>query len=145
MVSLCGILLLKGVDLMSIDNNKLGDRLKKIRKGLNLTQAQLAEKAGISLMSIRRYESGERTPNFKQLEKLAVAMGIHFYEFGDDPNADSAFIELDDDFLFVFSDDTVNKDRLLSAFDRMNSTGKKVAADRVEELAQIPAYQKDDD
>ena len=32
--------------------------------------------------------------------------------------------------------------RIHSAFDRMNEQGQEIAADRIEELSQIPAYQK---
>lgn len=44
-----------------------------------------------------------------------------------------------------FLTDENNLSRLLNAFDRMNEKGQSAAADRVEELSQIPAYQKDKD
>ena len=37
-----------------------GELIKKYRKQAGLTQEQLAKKIGVSLMSVRRYESNER-------------------------------------------------------------------------------------
>lgn len=38
--------------------NELGDRLAQVRLGRNLTQAQLAEQAGVSKRTVERLESG---------------------------------------------------------------------------------------
>ncbi len=46
------------------------DRLKELRKENNLTQKDLAEKIGLSTITIRSYESGRRTPNSEALVKL---------------------------------------------------------------------------
>lgn len=46
------------------------DRLKELRKSLNLTQKELAEKIGLSAITIRSYESGRRAPNSEALVKL---------------------------------------------------------------------------
>lgn len=53
---------------------KISVRIREERKFYGLTQEELAKKAGISTMSIRRYETGERMPNRKTLEKIAEAM-----------------------------------------------------------------------
>lgn len=57
-----------------------GQRLKKIRKSKNLTQKQLANKVGISLMSIQRYERDERQPTVEILEKICDALDISVFE-----------------------------------------------------------------
>lgn len=54
----------------------IGERLKKIRKELNFTQKQLADKVGISLMSIQRYERDERQPTVEILEKICDALDV---------------------------------------------------------------------
>lgn len=59
-----------------MDGDNYGEWLKTNRKERGLTQAQLAKQAGVSLMSIRRYESGERTPRFEERAKIAKAMGM---------------------------------------------------------------------
>lgn len=48
-----------------------GEKLKKLRKGLKLTQQQLAERIGVAKSIISYYESGERYPSYDVLVKLA--------------------------------------------------------------------------
>ena len=40
----------------------IGNAIRMARKYKGLTQEELAKRAGISMMSIRRYESGDRMP-----------------------------------------------------------------------------------
>jgi predicted ATPase/DNA-binding XRE family transcriptional regulator/Tfp pilus assembly protein PilF len=49
-----------------------GDWLKQRRKALDLTQADLAQRAGCSVFALRKIESGERRPS-KQLARLLAA------------------------------------------------------------------------
>lgn len=51
-------------------------RIKKLRKERNLSQAMLAEKAGLKPPAISQYESGARSPNFESLVKLSNALGV---------------------------------------------------------------------
>ena len=46
------------------------------RTAQNLTQADLAEKTGISLMDIKKLENGTRNPSLNLLKKLAEGMGM---------------------------------------------------------------------
>lgn len=48
--------------------------LKNIRKQRGLTQRELAEKAGISRITIARYETGVTTPGSINLFRLAKAL-----------------------------------------------------------------------
>lgn len=54
----------------------VGEKIKQYRKLRNLTQKALAEKSGLSEISIRKYEAGERIPKQDQLRKMAVALEI---------------------------------------------------------------------
>lgn len=45
-------------------------KLKTLRKGLNLTQQQLAERIGVAKSVISYYESGDRFPSYDVLIKL---------------------------------------------------------------------------
>lgn len=56
---------------MSISN-----RIQKLRKDRNLSQAMLAELAGLKPPAISQYESGARSPNFESLIKLSNALGV---------------------------------------------------------------------
>lgn len=51
------------------------------RKILGFTQAELAQKSGLSEMSIRRYESGERSPNAAAIRSLSDVFGISISDF----------------------------------------------------------------
>lgn len=52
----------------------IGQLLKENRTKLNLTQKQLAEKSGISYVSINRIENG-KNPRLSVVSKLFEAMG----------------------------------------------------------------------
>ena len=54
----------------------LKDRLKEKRAEAGLTQAELAQKAGVTTRTIQNYEMGERVPsNLVIAQKLADALG----------------------------------------------------------------------
>ena len=53
------------------------DALKNFRQKAELTQAELADKAGISRSAVAMYERGEREPDFRTLEKLAAILGVN--------------------------------------------------------------------
>lgn len=54
----------------------IGGKIKFYRKFIGWTQEQLAQKTGLSVMSIRRYESGDRMPNQSVIAKIAQALEI---------------------------------------------------------------------
>jgi transcriptional regulator with XRE-family HTH domain len=54
----------------------LGEVLRERRKQIGLSQADLAEAAGIHLRQIRRYESGEQQPVLSVAVLLADALGL---------------------------------------------------------------------
>jgi transcriptional regulator with XRE-family HTH domain len=56
---------------------KLGRRIAFYRKLRNMTQAELAEKVGLSNNFIALIESGKRAPSFETLEKLIEVLNIN--------------------------------------------------------------------
>ena len=54
--------------------NEIGGKIRSYRKYLGMTQQDLADAAGISVMSVRRYETGERTPNVEVIRKIAKGL-----------------------------------------------------------------------
>ena len=42
----------------------------------NMMQRELAEKSGLTEASVSRYFNGERTPNLKNAERMAQAVGL---------------------------------------------------------------------
>jgi len=55
-------------------SHELAKRLKKMRKQLKLSQAELAERSGVSLGSLKRFENSGRI-SLESLLKLAHLLG----------------------------------------------------------------------
>jgi len=51
-------------------------KLRTLRAQLFLTQSELAEKAGVSHITVNRVETGKQNPSFKTIRKLAKALGV---------------------------------------------------------------------
>ncbi len=51
-------------------------KLKEFRRLYNLTCREVAEKIGVSLQAIQRYENGKAEPNIANLIKLAKLFGV---------------------------------------------------------------------
>ena len=58
----------------------LGRRLKELRKGRELTQEQLAEKAGLDVKFVGSIERGTENPSIQTLEKLANALSVKIHQ-----------------------------------------------------------------
>lgn len=71
------------------DMKMLGTNIRKVRKFRGLTQEELARKAKLSTMSIRRYESGERIVTEKVMYQIAKALDAEMYEFFPEYEANS--------------------------------------------------------
>ena len=61
-----------------------GEKIKYARSLCGLTQKELSKQSGISEVTIRKYESNERTPTKEKLLKLAQVMDIHVNDLLDD-------------------------------------------------------------
>lgn len=59
--------------------------IKRRRMELGMSQAELAEQAGVDQRQIRRYESGEAQPNLAAARSLARALGITIDALASDP------------------------------------------------------------
>ena len=58
----------------TIEAVKIGDNLRRLREDRLLTQAELAERAGIALSSLVRIENNQVNPRFSSIRKLARAL-----------------------------------------------------------------------
>jgi transcriptional regulator with XRE-family HTH domain len=54
----------------------IGDKLKRQRTRRALTQAELAERAGVTTATVARIERNEIEPRMPTLRKLAQALGV---------------------------------------------------------------------
>ena len=56
---------------------KLGTRIKYLREQANLTQEQLADKAGLSIDFVGKIEVNINKPGLRSLIKIANALNVH--------------------------------------------------------------------
>jgi len=54
----------------------LGERIRRLREAMGLSQDELAKRAGIGRVTLSRIENGEQSPRLSTLEALAQALGI---------------------------------------------------------------------
>ena len=57
-----------------------GQLIKKARRKAGMTQADLAEKLGISYVGISQWENGTRNPKYDTIRRIANALGIEWTE-----------------------------------------------------------------
>ena len=65
--------------------DNFGERLKKLRKKSGLTQTQLAETVGVSLLTCFRWEKNERAPRLEDIKALAQALNVPESDLLNDP------------------------------------------------------------
>ena len=66
-----------------MDQVKIGKFISELRKEKKLTQAQLAEKLGVSQKSVSRWETGKNMPDISLLQLLSSELGITVSELLD--------------------------------------------------------------
>ena len=69
------------MEFMTVDKNfkmniNTGKQIKEARVKAKLTQEKLAQKAGISVFTLQKYELGDRNPKIESLQKIANDFGI---------------------------------------------------------------------
>ena len=69
--------------------DNFGERLKKLRKKAGLTQTQLAETVGVSLLTCFRWEKNERAPRLEDIKALAQALNVPESDLLNDPPPNS--------------------------------------------------------
>ena len=114
-----------------------GELIKAARKKAGMTQAQLAEKLGISYVGVSQWENDLRNPKLDTLQRIASALGVPVQDLISDWEAVDK-----EEFKRVFIYGEGIKDRIDAALDRLNDEGQEKAAERVEELTEIPKYQR---
>ena len=57
-----------------------GTTIKQLREKRNLTQAELAEKIGVSSKTVSKWETAKGLPDISLLQPLAQALGISVIE-----------------------------------------------------------------
>lgn len=96
-----------------MNQQKIGALLRDLRKENNLTQAELAEKLGVSNRSISRWENGTTMPDFDLLIELADFYGVDVRDILDGERSEADM-------------DTQHKEELLMVADYTNQEKKRM-------------------
>ncbi|WP_347296262.1 helix-turn-helix domain-containing protein [Enterocloster bolteae] len=127
-----------------------GERIKQVRKEMNLTQKEFGKKCGLSEAMVRQYELGLRQPKVETLCRIAASLGVGLEAFMSktemalfedmsnlylDPNSDIEVIE-------SLDEHTPQEKNLMAKFRKLNEKGQKKASDYIDDLTQIPEYKK---
>lgn len=57
-----------------MSHNKINNKIRELRIGLNKTQEDIALESGITKISYQRYERGELEPKFSKAVRIAEAL-----------------------------------------------------------------------
>lgn len=102
-----------------------GKRLKKLRKSNGLTLKDVANRIGVSSMTLSRYESNSRKVKINTLQKILKIYGVDY-----------------EDFIKSIKMNNIDNLPILNYFDMLNPKGKDEAIKRVKELTYIPEFKK---
>lgn len=113
------------------------ENLKNLRMQKGMSQQKLAELSGVSQTAIYHWEKGLRKPKFEQVRHLAAALDVCV----SDLEPDWSFYKEE-----VWEDGfPLDELRILQDYRILNDNGKDEARKRVNELTEIPKYQKKDE
>lgn len=136
-------------------NSQLGMKIKQLRKANHMTQQQLADKSNLSINSIRRYESGERSPSLQAIQSIALALNTDVNSLVDKTTIDaiSGLIEhihnpaleaMQSILSTVETISTVGYSdiglRVLTALQLLNKKGQEKVCQYAEDLSHIDKY-----
>ncbi|MCI7804996.1 MAG: helix-turn-helix domain-containing protein [Oscillospiraceae bacterium] len=126
----------------------IGENIKKYRKSKGLTQIQLAQKVNVGVNSIRRYEAGERQPNFDKLDAIANALEININDLISVQPMPMILPESDDG--FVATNGVLNpyekkeKVDMIMKYNKLNTLGQHKANEYITDLSEQEKYTKPD-
>lgn len=127
--------------------NDFGSFLRKKRKEKHLTQAELAKQSGLSVMSIRRYESNERQPGLEEMIKLGKTLDFVMTVDADFQRTlhTAGKMKLDENWQSSINELGISQKKLeimADLFSKLNHTGQDKAIEMVSMLTHVPEYSK---
>lgn len=125
------------------------DHLRDLRLKHGLTQQEVADKIGVTKATISKYEKGLR--GIKHIQELSdlfnvdpiyILMGITADEWRQNAKAEVEQAENEERQYWesILLTDSVLQ--LMPLLDKLNDDGQQKAVERVEELTEIPKYQR---
>lgn len=122
----------------------VGTKIRNIRKQKGMTLKQVADIMGCSPQHISQYENGKRIPKIETLMRLSQALKVDIDDLAD--TSEQAAIDIrEHPEKWGLDKESFSKERIDFAFKKLNTTGKEKAAERVEELTEIPRYTNPDE
>lgn len=126
-------------------------KIREARRSAKMTQERLARAVGINRATLSKYENGTIDPPSSQLKRIANVLNISVYELFDekervvfnagiDTGIDWGEKAYEKDLKYQGYSFSESEHDLIWAFADLNSAGKKIAIERVEELTEIPRY-----
>lgn len=103
---------------------KLGKRIFELRKRLNISQEELAEKLDISQKSLSKIETGRNFLTSDTLERLTIALNVEITELFDFDHTDKKENLLDE--IYKYIDNIKNNEKdLITLYKIVQALGKK--------------------
>lgn len=150
----------------------VGQRIQKARKEKKLTQKELAAKLGLATGTIQQYELDKRQPRLEQFRAIASALNVdvnwlmngqtleernqamreyvrmrfeyvnkQVKEINESIEIDKLKTDVIVALIQLRVDESLSKN-LLNNFLLLNDAGQEKAVERIEELTEIPKYQR---
>ena len=121
--------------------NSFQERLKERMDELNLRQADLSEKTGLSKSRISHYINGRYEAKQEALYLLAKALNVNeAWLMGHDVPKERNYTETESNSSSEFEKTAV---QVLSILNKLNEIGQKKALSALEDISELPKYRKD--
>ena len=122
-----------------------GEKIRRARRNAGLTQKELGRRLRMSQQQIAQYENGERQAKPSTLNRIGAALNVDPNQLCDDFNFNTVVKAIMKAMPDLGYTENLESTELLMAFDKLNDIGQKVAVERVQELTEIPKYQKENE
>lgn len=112
--------------------------MRKLRKNLGLTQAEIQSMVGINVDSMRRIENGEVIPRYDTLELLTIVYKVDLLDLLKECRSNKLLIDLHDDLdSLIISYNSEKMKRLLSDIDNLPKTSGDYLLVQPQEIQQL--------
>ena len=72
----------------------VAERIRQQRRLANISQDELSKRAGVSLKTIQRWETEQRSPRMEEIQKLASVLGVPVTELLSDSPAPAPVVQV---------------------------------------------------
>ena len=115
----------------------IGERIREVRTAKGMTQKQVADACGMADSAIRKYESGQITPKYATLQRIAAALSVPVDSLIDDPNR----FDVEDIKDAIIYGGPIG--RVVENMQQLNLAGRQRVEAYSADMLQIAAYRED--